>query len=137
MFKFYPSFVSNKPVYLSTTIVTIFSQMNLCSNQSFFISLFPRFTFFLQNRTDAYSLLWSGVSCQFSEDDGERQVRVSEDTPPGTQIFKIKAFPRRLFTIQALDGVSQLAPRRWNFWCGGGLLGNLCVCVCFRILRNI
>ena len=52
--------------------------------------------------------IW-GVGCVFSDEDqvnGEKQVRVSEDTPTGTQIFVIKAFPRRLFAIQSLDGVS-------------------------------
>jgi hypothetical protein len=37
---------------------------------------------------------------------GEKQVRVSEDTPTGTEIFTVRAFPRRSFSIQALDGVS-------------------------------
>ena len=27
--------------------------------------------------------------------------------PPGTELFTVRAFPRRLFNIQALDGVSQ------------------------------
>ncbi len=51
----------------------------------------------------------SGVTCSFSEEEtivGEKQVRVSEDTPPGTEIFTVRAFPRRSFSIQALDGVS-------------------------------
>ena len=52
-------------------------------------------------------VIFSG--CEFHDEaqfGGAKQVRVTEDTAPGTQIFIVKAYPRRLFTIQALDGVS-------------------------------
>ena len=51
------------------------------------------------------------LGCGFQDEGqfgGAKQVRVTEDTAPGTQIFIVKAYPRRLFTIQALDGVSFL-----------------------------
>ncbi len=55
------------------------------------------------------------MTCSFSEEEsvvGEKQVRVSEDTPIGTEIFSVRAFPRRSFSIQALDGVSEVFPPR-------------------------
>ena len=44
--------------------------------------------------------------CRFrGERAGEKTVRLSEATPVGTEAFRILAFPRRNFNIQALDGV--------------------------------
>ena len=47
----------------------------------------------------------SDGSCSF-QDNSEKQISVDEDTPPGTELFIVRAYPRRLFNIQALDGVS-------------------------------
>ena len=69
-------------------------------------------------------------SCTFQEN-AEKQISVEEDTPPGihivqyttyniqliiffkkflsfsgTELFIVRAYPRRLFNIQAVDGVS-------------------------------
>ena len=44
--------------------------------------------------------------CRFrGERTGEKVVRLSEATPIGTEAFRVLAFPRRNFNIQALDGV--------------------------------
>lgn len=44
-------------------------------------------------------------ACSFQEN-AEKQISVEEDTPPGTELFIVRAYPRRLFNIQAVDGVS-------------------------------
>lgn len=43
-------------------------------------------------------------ACSFQEN-SEKQISVDEDTPPGTELFIVRAYPRRLFKIQAEDGV--------------------------------
>ena len=45
-------------------------------------------------------------ACRFrGERTGEKIIRLSEATPVGTEAFRVLAFPRRNFNIQALDGV--------------------------------
>ena len=47
------------------------------------------------------------AACRFrGERTGEKLIRLSEATPVGTEAFRVLAFPRRNFNIQALDGVS-------------------------------
>ena len=48
------------------------------------------------------------VGCRFrGERDDEKFVRLKEDAPKGSEAFRISAFPRSGFKIQALDGVSK------------------------------
>ena len=48
-------------------------------------------------------------ACRFrGERTGEKIIRLSEATPVGTEAFRVLAFPRRNFNIQALDGVRKL-----------------------------
>ena len=56
--------------------------------------------------THLYLSFSFAAPCRFrGERTGEKVVRLSEATPIGTEAFRVLAFPRRNFNIQALDGV--------------------------------
>ena len=50
---------------------------------------------------------FSFSECNFRGEKAEKFVRLKENARKGTEAFKVQAYPRRNFNIQALDGVSQ------------------------------
>ena len=74
----------------------------MCAKGFFFVKTLAYFVFFL----------WFSA-CRFrGERTGEKIIRLSEATPVGTEAFRVLAFPRRNFNIQALDGVR----KSWKNW---------------------
>ena len=52
--------------------------------------------------------LFCFTACRFRGERGEEKfVRLREDAQKGSEAFRISAFPRSGFKIQALDGVSK------------------------------
>ena len=81
-------------VYILTANLVL-ALMTKCCFQSCFCSFGLIFVSFI-----------FAAPCRFrGERAGEKTVRLSEATPVGTEAFRILAFPRRNFNIQALDGV--------------------------------
>ena len=57
--------------------------------------------------SNIYFILYAFTGCRFRGERGEEKfVRLKEDAPKGSEAFRISAFPRSGFNIQALDGVS-------------------------------
>ena len=49
------------------------------------------------------------TGCRFRGERGEEKfVRLKENAPKGSEAFRVSAFPRSGFNIQALDGVSEI-----------------------------
>ena len=73
----------------------------------YFLAIFTC-DFFRQN-TGLFCDFFVFSACRFrGERTGEKIIRLSEATPVGTEAFRVLAFPRRNFNIQALDGVRKL-----------------------------
>ena len=54
------------------------------------------------------SISFCFIACRFRGERGEEKfVRLREDAQKGSEAFRISAFPRSGFKIQALDGVSK------------------------------
>ena len=58
---------------------------------------------------------FSFSECNFRGEKAEKFVRLKENARKGTEAFKVQAYPRRNFNIQALDGVSQTSRLATSF----------------------
>ena len=57
--------------------------------------------------TNIFIVTFFNIGCRFRGERGdEKFVRLKEDAIKGSEAFRISAFPRSGFKIQALDGVS-------------------------------